>query len=222
MRRTRVLIADALPLFRAGVRNLLRRESDLEVLEANDAAEAERVLTTGFAEIALIDLDLPPVGGLELVRRVREHSMTHMIVWTLEPTRDAVLDSITAGAHGFLHKGISAAGLVRSLRGTVNGEAPLSRDMAGLMIDAIHALEARSKARERAAVLSGREKQVLACVARGARNREIAEQLTISEFTVKRHMQNILQKLALPSRREAASFYLAAYREGRLEEGFSA
>jgi DNA-binding NarL/FixJ family response regulator len=86
--------------------------------------------------------------------------------------------------------------------------------MAGLMIDAIHALEARSKARERAAVLSTREKQVLACVARGARNRDIAEELTISEFTVKRHMQNILQKLELPSRRAAASFYLAAYREG--------
>jgi two-component system nitrate/nitrite response regulator NarL len=222
MRRTRVLIADALPLFRAGVRNLLRRESDLEVLEAKDAVEAERVLATGFAELALIDLDLPPAGGLDLVRRVRDRSSTHLIVWTLEPSRELVLESITAGAHGFLHKGISPAGLIRSLRGAVNGEASLSRDMAGLMIDAIHALEARSKARERAAVLSTREKQVLACVARGARNRDIAAELTISEFTVKRHMQNILQKLDLPSRRAAATFYLAAYREEELEEGVGA
>jgi two-component system, NarL family, nitrate/nitrite response regulator NarL len=111
---------------------------------------------------------------------------------------------------------------VRALRGTVNGEAPLSRDMAALMIDAIHTLEARSKARERAAVLSEREKEVLAFVARGARNREIAEELTISEFTVKRHMQNILQKLDVPSRRAAAAFYVSAYRDEAVAAGRSA
>ena len=105
---------------------------------------------------------------------------------------------------------------------TVNGEAPLSRDMAALMIDAIHTLEARSKARERAAVLSEREKEVLAFVARGARNREIAEELAISEFTVKRHMQNILQKLDVPSRRAAAAFYVSAYRDQPVAEGSSA
>jgi two-component system, NarL family, nitrate/nitrite response regulator NarL len=104
----------------------------------------------------------------------------------------------------------------------VNGEAPLSRDMAALMIDAIHTLEARSKARERAAVLSEREKEVLAFVARGARNREIAEELTISEFTVKRHMQNILQKLDVPSRRAAAAFYVSAYRDEAVAAGRSA
>jgi len=81
------------------------------------------------------------------------------------------------------------------------------------MIAAIHGLEARSKALERAAVLSEREKEVLAFVSRGARNRDIAEALDISEFTVKRHMQNILQKLDVPSRRAAAAFYVSAYRE---------
>ena len=81
------------------------------------------------------------------------------------------------------------------------------------MIDAIHELEARSRALEQAAQLSEREKEVLALVARGARNREIAEELTISEFTVKRHVQNILGKLGVGSRRDAATFYLSAYRE---------
>ena len=143
-----------------------------------------------------------------------------MIVWSLEPSRDAVLESITAGAHGFLHKEISPTGLMRALRGTVNGEAPLSRDMAALMIDAIHTLEARSKARERAAVLSEREKEVLAFVARGARNREIAEELTISEFTVKRHMQNILQKLdvAFAARRGRVLRLGVPRRSGRRRE----
>lgn len=213
MRRTRVLIADSLPLFRMGVRNLLKRESDLEVLEADDAGEAEGWVLGGTIDIALVDLDLPPNGGIDLVARIRRVSSTHVIVWTLEPTRDAVLQAITEGAHGFLHKEISPAGLVRALRGAVNGEAPLSRDMASLMIDAIHALEARSKAREQAAVLSEREREVLALVARGARNREIADELSISEFTVKRHVQNILGKLDVPSRRAAGAFYLSAYRE---------
>lgn len=213
MRRTRVLIADSLPLFRAGVRNLLRREGDLEVLEARDAGEAEGWVLSGTIDIALVDLDLPPDGCLDLVGRIRTISSTHVIVWTLEPTREAVLEAITRGAHGFLHKEISPTGLIRALRGAVNGEAPLSRDMAGLMIEAIHALEARSKAREQAAVLSEREKEVLALIARGARNREIAEELTISEFTVKRHVQNILAKLGVSSRRAAAAFYLSAYRE---------
>jgi DNA-binding NarL/FixJ family response regulator len=222
LRRARVLVADSLPLFRAGVRNLLRRESDLEVLEAGSSDEAAALLAGGYAEIALIDLALPPTGGIDLVRRVRSRTRAAMIVWSLEPSRDAVLESITAGAHGFLHKEISPTGLVRALRGTVNGEAPLSRDMAALMIDAIHTLEARSKARERAAVLSEREKEVLAFVSRGARNREIAEALAISEFTVKRHMQNILQKLDVPSRRAAAAFYVSAYRDRAVAEGSSA
>jgi two-component system nitrate/nitrite response regulator NarL len=222
MNPTRVLIADPLPLFRAGVRNLLRREADLEVLEATDTEEAVRVLEGACPDIALIDLDLPPAGGLALVTQMRARCNTHIVVWTLEPTREAVLDSITAGAHGFLHKEISPTGLVRALRGAVKGEAPLSRDLASLMIDAIHALEARSQALERAAVLSEREKEVLAFVARGARNREIAEELTISEFTVKRHMQNILHKLEVPSRRAAAAFYRSAYRGEPLEEGVRA
>jgi DNA-binding NarL/FixJ family response regulator len=213
MRRTRVLIADSLPLFRAGVRNLLKRESDLEVLVAEDAREAEGWVLGGTIDIALVDLDLPPNGGLALVSRIRKISSTHVIVWTLEPKRDAVLEAITEGAHGFLHKEISPTGLVRALRGAVNGEAPLSRDMASLMIDAIHALEARSKAREQAAVLSEREREVLALVARGARNREIADELSISEFTVKRHVQSILSKLGVTSRRAAGAFYLSAYRE---------
>ena len=153
MRRARVLVADPLPLFRTGVRNLLRRESDLEVLEASGSDEALGLLAGGYAEIALVDLGLPPTGGIDLVRRVRSLTRASMIVWSLEPSRDAVLESITAGAHGFLHKEISPTGLVRALRGAVNGEAPLSRDMAALMIDAIHTLEARSRARERAAVL---------------------------------------------------------------------
>jgi two-component system, NarL family, nitrate/nitrite response regulator NarL len=212
VRRTRILIADAVPIFRAGVRNLLARESDFDVVEASDLAELDRTFDDGTApDIALVDLELPPRGGIAAVRELAKDRSTHLIVWSFEPDRETVLEAIRSGAEGYLHKEISPHGLVRALRGVVDGEAPLSRDLASMMIDALHASEARASARERAAVLSAREREVLDFVARGARNKEIAAALYISEFTVKRHMQNILQKLELPSRRAAAAFYWSAF-----------
>jgi len=141
-----------------------------------------------------------------------------MIVWSFEATREIVLAAVTAGAKGFLPKEISPAGLIRSLRGVVRGEAPLSRGLAMLMIDAVHGLEERDRVRERAVVLSAREREVLELVARGARNREIAQALSISEFTVKRHMQNILHKLDLPSRTAAGLFYRSAFESAGMLE----
>lgn len=211
MRRIRVLVADAVPIFRAGVRNLLLREGEFEVVEAFDLEGIRGVIDVRCPDIALIDLELPPIGGVAACAELAKECSTHMIVWSFEPTQETVLAAIRAGAGGYLHKEISAQGLVRSLRGAVRGQAPLSRDLASLMIDALHALEERATARERASVLSAREREVLGLVARGARNKEVARSLFISEFTVKRHMQNILQKLEAPSRRAAANFYRSAY-----------
>jgi len=209
--RTRILVADSVPIFRAGVRNLLARESDFEIVEAADLFGVERVIDDEPPDIALIDLDLPEAGGIAAVEKLAKQGPTHLIVWSFEPDRETVLAAVRAGAGGYLHKEISAQGLIRALRGVVDGEAPLSRDLATMMIDALHALEKQATARERAAVLSMREREVLDFVARGARNKEIAAALFISEFTVKRHMQNILQKLEMPSRRAAAAFYWAAF-----------
>ena len=213
MNRTRILIADSLTIFRTGVRNLLARECDLKVVEASNFEEVEAHVSCGCPDIALIDLELPPRGGVEAVKLLSQRCSTRMIVWSFEPTREAVLAAVRAGADGYLHKEISPSGLVRSLRGVVNGEAPLSRDLATLMIDAIHRLEERDQTRERLSVLSMREREILDYVARGARNRQIAAALTISEFTVKRHMQNILGKLGVGSRRAAGDFYRLAKAE---------
>ena len=210
MNGTRILIADSVPIFRAGVRNLLARESDFEVVEAEDLAGVKEVLDDEPPAVALIDLDLPEAGGIAAVRELSSRNHTHLIVWSFDPDRETVLSAVRAGADGYLHKEISPHGLVRALRGAVDGEAPLSRDLATMMIEALHALEAQTSARERATMLSAREREVLDLASRGARNKEIAAALFISEFTVKRHMQNILQKLELPSRRAAAAFYWAA------------
>jgi DNA-binding NarL/FixJ family response regulator len=211
MRRTRILVADPLRIFRAGVRNLLARESDFEVVEAGTLDEVLSSIEDDCPDIALIDLELPPRGGVVAVQRLARHYSTFTIVWSFEPTRETVLSAVRSGAHGFLHKEISPDGLVRALRGAVHGEAPLSRDLATLMIDALHGMDERTRARDRAAVLSPREREVLDLVAQGARNKQVAAALVISEFTVKRHVQNILQKLDLPSRRAAATFYGTAF-----------
>lgn len=210
MTAMRVLVADPVTIFRTGVRNLLRRESDFEVVEASSCEEAELRLEAGCPEIALIDLDLPPNGGVEAVQLLSQRCNTYLIVWSFDPTPQSVLAAVRAGADGFLHKQISPTGLVRSLRGVIHGEAPLSRDLTRLMVDAIHGSELRDQSRERLAVLSAREREILEHVALGARNRQIAATLTISEFTVKRHVQNILSKLEVRSRRAASDYYVAA------------
>jgi two-component system nitrate/nitrite response regulator NarL len=217
MRRTRILVADPLTIFRSGVRTLLERESDFEVVEVSDAIELTQAIAAECPDIALIDLDLPPHGGVAAVSRLSERCDCHTIVWSFDPSRDTVLGAIRAGASGYLEKKISPTGLVRALRGVVRGEAPLSRDLASLMIEALHGLDERDRARERASVLSAREREVLGLVASGARNKQIAQALYISEFTVKRHMQNILQKLELPSRRAAAAFYRSAFENNAAE-----
>lgn len=214
MRRTSVVVADNGPIFRSGVRHLLERERDFAVFEAEDLPDLARALELQAPQIALVDLDLPPSGGVAAVARLAARCDTQMIVWSFDIRRDAVLAAVAAGAKGYLHKRISPTGLVRSLRGVVKGEAPLSRDLTTLVVAAVHGLEERDRVRDRAVLLSAREREVLALVARGARNRQIAQSLSISEFTVKRHMQNILHKLGVPSRRAAATFYRAAFEPG--------
>ena len=204
----RVLVADPVTIFRTGVRNLLRRASDFEVVEASSYEEAELRLEGGCPEIALIDLDLPPNGGVEAVRSLSERCSTYLIVWSFDPVA-----AVGAGGgtcrRGRLPRQADLAGRASCARcgASMHGEAPLSRDLTRLMVDAIHGSELRDQSRERLAALSAREREILEHVALGARNRQIADALTISEFTVKRHVQNILSKLEVGSRRAASDFY---------------
>lgn len=216
MNTTRVLVADGLPIFSAGVRDLLMREGGFEVADAQTLEDAAREVALAPPDIALIDLDLPTAGGIAAVAHLASiDPEVRTIVWSLNPSRDLVFAAIRAGASGFLHKGVSPDGLVRTLQGIKRGEAPLSRTLAQLMIDALHGLDESERARDRASRLSERELEVLAMLAGGSRNREIADILEISEFTVKRHVQNILYKLELASRTAAGAFYRSAVEPGK-------
>ena len=210
-RPTTVLVADPLSIFRAGVCNVLRRDGEFRVAEASDLREVQDVLATPAPpEIALIDADLPPEGGVSAVEWLQAHCRTESVVWSFEPTREGVLAALRAGARGYLPKDISPDGLVRSLHGLGQGEAPLSRELATLMVDAIRHFRGCEETSDRLSTLSPREYEVLEYIARGARNRQIASELSISEFTVKRHVQNILDKLGVDSRGDAADFYRVA------------
>jgi RNA polymerase sigma factor (sigma-70 family) len=202
-----IVVADPHPIFRAGVASLLEAHG-FRVLQASNLDGLLRAAVQR-PEAALVDLYLPPHGGAEAVARLTERARTHAIVWSHNVDDDAVLEAIRRGATGFLHKEVSPEGLVRAIDGIHRGEAPLARDLALRMIDALHEAEERERLAQRANGLSGREREVLDLVAAGARNKQIARELTISEFTVKRHVQNILQKLDVPTRRAAAAVYAA-------------
>lgn len=214
MSPTRVLVADPLPMSRLGVCALLGREDSFAVCEAESLDDVLAVIAEGCPDVALIDLDLPPLGGVEAVERISEACSAHTIVWSLEPTRESVFAAVRAGANGFLRKEIRPEELLRALRAAARGEAPLSPDVATLLVDALHVFHERARIRERAGVLSARELEVLELISKGAQNKEIACELVISEFTVKRHVQNILQKLDLPSRYAAATLYSSAFAAG--------
>jgi DNA-binding NarL/FixJ family response regulator len=209
--RACVVVADRLRIIRSGVRSLLEREAGFDVVEAASLDELLAAVAASPPDIVLVDLDLPPTGGTEAVRELSRGCAAHIVVWGLDDSPAVVLGAMGAGADGYLHKRIPPEGLVRALRGALDGQAPLSRDLVPAVIGAWHGAAERAKALERTVTLSAREHDVLDLIAHGARNREIADSLAISEFTVKRHVQNILRKLELPSRSAAAGLYSTAF-----------
>ena len=210
MRRSLLVVADAVPIFRVAVRNLVTRESGFEVVEARNVEELRAAAASAQPDIALVDLDLPPLGALDAVRSLAASGSTKTIVWRCDPDGQTVRRAMRAGAVGYLDKGVSPGELLGALRGVPNGELPLDGPLRLRLIETLQQLETRDRAQLRSAELSPREREVLDLVASGARNKQIAAALTISEFTVKRHVQNILHKLELPSRRAAASLYRSA------------
>lgn len=216
MRLPRVVIADPMSIFRSGVCTFLTKEGSFDVVAAADLDELLAVVENDGPDLALIDADLPPAGGLLAVEQLSIRFSTCCIVWSFAPTPEMVLAAIRAGAYGYLAKTISPRGLVNALRGLSHGEAPLSRSLATALVQGVRGAEARNPVLEQAAKLSAREREVLELVAAGLRNRQVASTLYISEFTVKRHVQNILEKLELPSRFAAGSFYSSAVQMGAM------
>ena len=211
MRMVRVLLADPFSVVRLGVRAIVRKERDFEVLEAANLRELQETVAAGpVADLALVDLDFPPAGALKALPLLRGAD-TDAVVWSrrarLSP--EVVFEVVRAGAIGVLCKEMPPAGLVRALRGVARGEAPVPRELVSLLIEGMHAAAEGLRTRSQIGSLSVREREVLDLLSRGMSNREIAVVLGVSEFTAKRHVQNILRKLHVHSRSEASASYYA-------------
>jgi NarL family two-component system response regulator LiaR len=213
MDRISVLIADDHAMVRQGLRNFLDLHEDIEVVgEATNGVEAVDQVRQLLPDVVLMDLVMPEMDGIEATRKIRAISPdTQVIVLTSFAEDEKVFPSIKAGALGYLLKDVSPTDLIKAIQAARRGEAQLHPEIARKLMD-----EFSSRPREPIPEeLTERELDVLRLVARGLTNREIAQKLVISEKTVKTHVSNILGKLRLSDRTQAAIY---ALRQGLVPE----
>jgi DNA-binding NarL/FixJ family response regulator len=211
----RVLLADDHALFRRGVASLLSAESDFEVVgEAADGRQALEMTRELMPDVILMDISMPVLDGLAATRLIKaEVPYVRIVILTASDGDQNLFEAVKSGAQGYLLKAIAPQALYDTLRGVVQGEAPVSRVMAARLLDEF-ARQARTPA-SAAAELTAREAEVLQLVARGKSNKEIAAALAIAENTAKNHLKNILEKLHLENRVQAATY---AMRKGLVDK----
>ncbi|MFQ5852133.1 MAG: response regulator [Candidatus Binatia bacterium] len=207
-RRIAVLLVDDHEVVRVGLRSLLARERGIEVVgEAGSAAEAMAQATQLKPEVVVMDVRLPDQSGIEACREIRAWSpKVHVIMLTSYADDEAVLASIMAGAAGYLLKQIKGKELVRAIETVASGQSLLDPAVTQTVLDRMKRLASGHQLDEITA-LSVQERKVLALVAEGKTNKEIASTLDLSDKTVKNYLSNIFSKLNLSRRAEAAAFF---------------
>lgn len=203
-RPIRVLIVDDHGVVREGLRAYLELEPDiLVVAEARDGEEAVRRAHELAPDVVLMDLMMPRMNGVEATTLIKgRHPDTHVIVLTSFVDEERVVPAMRAGATSYLLKDVAAADLVRAIRGAFAGQAQLHPEAARRLIQQVTVPRQADTGSE----LTARERQVLSLLALGRSNKEIARDLVVSERTVKGHVSNILGKLGLQDRTQAALY----------------
>ncbi|MFN0026483.1 MAG: response regulator [Acidimicrobiales bacterium] len=200
----RVLIADDNAQFRAGLRALLQATAEMEVSgEAATGAEAVRFAEQSQPDIVLMDIRMPSLNGLEATRQITAASPhIGILMLTMSDDDDSVFDAMRAGARGYLLKGAMKAEIIRAIHSVYNGEAIFGPALARRLVQyfAGSRLDPLALAFPQ---LTERERDVLDLLAAQRTNTEIAQQLTISNKTVRNHVSNILTKLQVSTRAEA-------------------
>ena len=218
----RVLIVDDQELVRAGFRVLLEAEDDIEVVgEAENGADAVELARLTPPDVVLMDVRMPVLDGIEATRRIRDEAGENgprVLVLTTFDLDEHVYDALRAGASGFLLKDVKAQQLAEAVRTIAAGDALIAPSITKRLVAEF---ANRPTARERSSrldELTPREAEVLALVARGLSNAEIAAHLVIGEATVKTHVTRILSKLDLRDRVQAV---VLAYESGLVQPGGS-
>jgi DNA-binding NarL/FixJ family response regulator len=202
----RILLADDHTLFREGLAGILDSQPDLDVVgEAGDGVEALVKAKELLPDLILMDILMPGCDGLEATKQIKQELPdVTIVILTVRDDEEKLFQAIKNGAQGYLLKSMSSKLIVKLLRGAMQGEAAITPEMAGRMLEEFRRLSREVPLENDVnADLTRRELEVLSKVATGATDKEIADELTISIHTVKSHMRNILAKLHVGTRREA-------------------
>ncbi|MBU1237654.1 MAG: response regulator transcription factor [Gammaproteobacteria bacterium] len=207
-----VLLADDHPLFREGVAHSLANDPGFEVVAEADCGEVavDKALALKPA-LVLLDINMPGIGGIVAAERIAAAlPATRIMMLTVNDNDDSLLAALKAGAHGYVLKGVAAAELRAIAHRIAAGEAYVTPTLAAEML----AEFARPRQTDNLSDLTPREAEVLELLSQGLSNRQIGESLQLAEKTVKHHMTNILQKLQVRSRTEAAIIALQRSAKG--------
>ncbi len=207
----RVLVVDDHTLFRRGLTALLAADVRFVVVaEAGDAGEAQRRAAASRPDVILLDNHLPGVNGVDALPGLREAAPeARVLMLTVSEDEDDLAAALRGGACGYLLKTADSELLADAILRAVRGQSTVSPEMTGKLVSAFQSAQGGAPAAEAAPAepldtLSPREQEILALIARGDSNKEIARTLAIAETTVKIHVQHILRKLGLSSRVQAA------------------
>jgi DNA-binding NarL/FixJ family response regulator len=192
--KIRLLMVDDHPVVRFGLAALLGLQPDFEVVEScADGDSALAVLQTKAVDIVLVDLRMPGLSGIETIRKIRETSpQTRPIILSSFEYDEEIYEAVNAGAYGYLHKDTPTEEILNAIRQVHAGQQAFPRRIAE-----------RLSNRQMTAGLSSREREILELVAKGLTNKEVANALHISQFTVRNHLNHIAAKLEVSDRTEA-------------------
>ncbi|MBM6617058.1 response regulator [Bacillus suaedaesalsae] len=202
----RVLICDDHHVVRRGLLFFLKTQQDIEIVaEATNGKEAVQLVGEHLPDVVLMDLVMPEMDGIEATKLIKEqHPLTKIIILTSFSDKDQVIPAIRAGATGYQLKDIEPDELVKVIRSVYEGENQLHPKVTNHVMT--HLVQGETKETNTLDELTKRELEVLVEIARGKSNKEIAASLVITEKTVKTHVSNILSKLELQDRTQAALY----------------
>lgn len=200
----RFMIVDDQQIIREGLAGMLSREPDLELVGvAENGREAVDLAATAKPDLILMDLRMPVMGGAEAIREIRKsRPETRFIILTVYDTDEELFEALRAGAKAFLLKDVSRDELISVMRSVAAGKAHLQPELTSMLLDHLTEL---ADGGQPAVTITPRERAVLQLLARGASNKEIGSELSISEHTVKSHVANIFAKLEARDRTEAVA-----------------
>jgi DNA-binding NarL/FixJ family response regulator len=201
-KRIRVLLVDDHQVVRRGLRTFLEVQDDIEVVgEAGDGAEGVALTEELLPDVVLMDVKMPGMDGIDALRKLRElANPAKVLIVTSFTEQRTVVPALRAGAAGYVYKDVDPDALAGAIRSVHAGHVLLQQEIAGALL----ADDTPGSGTGRGSSLTEREREVLALIADGRSNREIARALVLSEKTVKTHVSNILMKLDLADRTQAA------------------